>query len=45
MRDHLNNVIEWSRDNLMNVNYEKTKEILHFYTTVIRPVLEYACPV
>jgi len=28
MRDHFNNVTEWSRDNLMNVNYEKTKEML-----------------
>jgi len=28
MSDHLNNVIELSRDNLMNVNYKKTKEIL-----------------
>jgi hypothetical protein len=115
MGDHLNNVIEWSRDNFMNVNYKKTKEMLlgasisneigqlivdgntiarvstykllgihvesnlkwnchvdyirakassrlyflkqlkkcsnniadmlHFYTAVIRPVLEYACPV
>ena len=115
MSDHLNTVIEWSKDNLMNVNYKKTKEMLlgavngngigqlivdgntiarvstfkllgihvesnlkwnshvdyiyakassrlyflkqlkkcsnnigdmlHFYTTVIRPVLEYACPV
>ena len=115
MAGHLNNVIEWCRDNLMNVNYEKTKEMLlgaaignelgqlivdgntidrvstykllgihvesnlkwnshvdyirakafsrlyflkqlkkcsnniadmlHFYTAVIRPVLEYACPV
>jgi len=26
--DHLNNVIERSRDNLMNVNYKKTKEML-----------------
>jgi len=28
MSDHLNNVIEWSRDNFMNVNYKKTKEML-----------------
>ena len=28
MSDHLNTVIEWSRDNLMNVNYKKTKEML-----------------
>jgi len=30
MSDHLNNniIIEWSRDNLMNVNYKKTKEML-----------------
>jgi len=26
--DLLNNVIEWSRDNLMNVNYKKTQEML-----------------
>jgi len=28
MSDNLNNVIEWSRDNLMNVNYKKIKEML-----------------
>ena len=28
MSDHLNTVIEWSKDNLMNVNYKKTKEML-----------------
>jgi len=28
MSDHLNNVIEWFRDNLMNVNYKTTKEML-----------------
>jgi len=28
MSDHLNNGIEWSRDNHMNVNYIKTKEML-----------------
>ena len=22
-----------------------TRDLLHFYTTVVRPVLEYACPV
>jgi len=27
MSDHLNNIIEWSRDNLI-VNYKKTKEML-----------------
>jgi len=26
--EHLNNGIEWSRDNLVNVNYKKTKEML-----------------
>jgi len=26
--DHLNNVIEWSRYKLTNVNYKKTKEML-----------------
>jgi len=26
--DHLNNVIEWSRDNLIKFNYKKTKEML-----------------
>jgi hypothetical protein len=28
MDDYFNNVIEWSRDNLMNINYKKTKEML-----------------
>jgi hypothetical protein len=28
MSDHLNNLIKWSRDNLMNGNYKKTNEKL-----------------
>ena len=28
MSDHLNTATEWSRDNRMNVNYKKTKEML-----------------
>jgi len=28
MSDHPNNVIEWSRNNLMNVKYKKTKKLL-----------------
>jgi len=28
MSDHLNNVIEWSRDNLMNVNYKDKTNVI-----------------